>query len=850
MSQSSSSKNGFSVVTGVSLGAMVAGVAAAGFGLSSVEAGPVALTGSAVLMALGLAGFAFEAGKRRALPDPLTRAFAYAEDRRVSPLLILNAAGEALFVNDAFRRLFPVEGGLTLESLAAQVAIEGPDREGGEGGAALMALRLGARDGAAGSADVAFDFGGDRPLWRRLLIDPVPESDLQVWQAIDIDAEIEQKRQASQEQAFLSRLLDGLPAAFFAVNDEGNLIYANTALRRWLGLTRLEVKAGRVAFADFVDPDMSRPAGPGDGGELMLVSRSGDRLGVLLVQAAAESESGDLLFSCSLLVRDARWADDALELDIAPEPEPEDDPEDEGLLGDDARWLFDDAPVGMVLLDLSGTVLEANRAFLKMVGIHGDQVVGRPFVDRIAKEDWDETNAQLSKLVMGTARAARLELRVPGPKDKASIASVTVTRIVDGEGDIRGLALHFIDTTEQKHLEEQFGQSQKMQAIGQLAGGVAHDFNNLLTAMIGFCDLLLERHGPGDPVFADVMQIKQNANRATNLVRQLLAFSRKSDLAPVELNPRDALADLSNLLSRLLGETVSLDIDVSPDIGAVVADAGQFDQVIINLAVNARDAMAGGGQLKIQAGNRKVEEAVSHGHDVMPPGDYVVIDVIDTGTGISKENLGRIFEPFFSTKEVGAGTGLGLSTVYGIVRQSGGFVFVESALGQGTTFSIFLPLVASDVASEEDSAKRKKPKVAIGPVTAAKAPKDADLTGYGNILLVEDEDAVRMFGSRALKNKGYRVLEAANGEQALEVIQGANGPIDLILSDVVMPGMDGHTLIRLVRQEHPGVKVILMSGYAEETLKEQIGRDEDVHFLGKPFTLKDLAAKVKAVMNE
>jgi len=383
----------------------------------------------------------------------------------------------------------------------------------------------------------------------------------------------------------------------------------------------------------------------------------------------------------------------------------------------------------------------------------------------------------------------------------------------------------------------QFAQSQKMQAVGQLAGGVAHDFNNLLTAMIGFADLLLARHGPSDPSFADIQQIRQNANRATNLVRQLLAFSRKQTLTPERLDVADALNDLSNLLGRLIGETVDLKIEHGKDLKPVRVDRGQFDQVIVNLAVNARDAMPGGGQLTIRTSTFKLNTGVQRGHDLVPPGRYVLIEVIDTGTGIKKEDMERIFEPFFSTKEVGAGTGLGLSTVYGIVHQSGGFIFVDSAPGEGATFSIVLPEHLEDEKAAA-AAKALKP-----------APEEiADLTGAGTVLLVEDEDAVRMFGARALRNKGYKVLEAMNGEGALDVINNSGEAIDLIISDVVMPGIDGHTLVRLVRHERPEVKVILMSGYAEDAFRQEISRDPSIAFLAKPFSLRGLASKVKEVM--
>jgi two-component system cell cycle sensor histidine kinase/response regulator CckA len=410
----------------------------------------------------------------------------------------------------------------------------------------------------------------------------------------------------------------------------------------------------------------------------------------------------------------------------------------------------------------------------------------------------------------------------------------------------------------------QFTQSQKMQAVGQLAGGVAHDFNNLLTAMIGFSDLLLEKHGPDDPSFDDIMQIRHNANRATNLVRQLLAFSRKQTLKPVVIDPAEALADLTHLLGRLIDEQVDLQLNNAPDAYLFQADRGQFDQVIINLAVNARDAMPGGGTLSITTRNETVMSPVQRGVDIMRPGAYLVIDVVDSGTGISRENLERIFEPFYSTKEVGAGTGLGLSTVYGIIRQSEGFIFVESAIGLGTTFTIYLPAYGVDEAGSDVSevlsaqASARAATQALSERRAAiergeddKVDVARDLTGDNVILLVEDEDAVRMFGARALRNKGYTVIEADNGEAGLDALNAFNGAdqaIDLIVSDVVMPGMDGHTFVQLVRQEIPDMKVILMSGYAEDVFREEISRDPTIYFLAKPFSLKTLASTVKDVL--
>lgn len=495
--------------------------------------------------------------------------------------------------------------------------------------------------------------------------------------------------------------------------------------------------------------------------------------------------------------------------------------------------FFQFAPTGLAFVDGEFRLNECNQTFLTLAGLDVRDAIGRPVAYLFQKEYRRPLLVSLGQVLAGGEMGAPLEARLAGTRDAIVHAYV---RRFDAEDGGSGLILHLVDMTEQKNLETQFVQSQKMQAIGQLAGGVAHDFNNLLTAMIGFCDLLLLRHKPGDQSFSDIMQIKQNANRAANLVRQLLAFSRQQTLQPRVLDVTDVLAELSNLLRRLIGENIDLRMVHGRDLGLVRVDQGQLEQVIINLAVNARDAMPQGGSLSIITSNTSFETPLRLQTEEMPPGNYVRIDVVDTGVGIPAENLSRIFEPFFSTKEVGSGTGLGLSTVYGIVRQTGGFVFVESAPGEGARFSIYLPRLDQSAAAPvvtDDSQSRGA----------------ADLTGIGTILLVEDEDAVRVFGARALRNKGYRVLEARSGEEALALLhQPDGGQVDLIVSDVVMPQMDGPTLIEAVRQFRPDVKVIFISGYAEDRLRHSFKDGATIEFLPKPFSLKQLAAKVKEVM--
>jgi two-component system cell cycle sensor histidine kinase/response regulator CckA len=370
-----------------------------------------------------------------------------------------------------------------------------------------------------------------------------------------------------------------------------------------------------------------------------------------------------------------------------------------------------------------------------------------------------------------------------------------------------------------------------MQAVGQLAGGVAHDFNNLLTVIIGNSEFLLSRHQAGDPSFREINDIHQNAIRAANLVRQLLAFSRQQTMQPKVLDLRVVTSELGELMRRLLREGVELRMEQGEDLWPVYADEAQLTNAIINLVVNARDAMPHGGTLTLRTANETLQDATSISSATMKAGDYVRIDVADTGIGIPKEYVGKIFDPFFTTKPTGQGTGLGLATVYGIVKQTGGFISVDSEVGRGTTFSVFLPRHHGEVDARPEAAPLR------------------DITGEETILLVEDEDGVRSFAARALKQRGYKVMEASGGEQALEIVRTRADDIALIITDVVMPNMDGPTLVRAARKLKPDIHVIFMSGYAEESFRRNDEKAEDLHFLPKPFGLKQLAAKVKDVLS-
>ncbi len=496
---------------------------------------------------------------------------------------------------------------------------------------------------------------------------------------------------------------------------------------------------------------------------------------------------------------------------------------DESMLAD-----FEHVPVALMKFESNGALRLANKAARDLLQLDGTDALIHDLFEGLGRPvaDWLSDVAQ--ERIPGGAEV--LCARKLGGE---VFVQVTLRRIVE-LGRPAVLAV-LQDATALKTLEAQFVQSQKMQAIGQLAGGVAHDFNNLLTAISGHCDLLLLRHNSGDPEYADLIQIHQNANRAAALVGQLLAFSRKQTLKPERIDLQDVLSDLTHLLNRLVGERVRLRLSHAPDLGQIRADKRQLEQVIMNLVVNARDAMPEGGAIQIETEALTLSEEMRRDRAVVPAGDYAVIRVRDAGHGMPPERLQKIFEPFFTTKRAGEGTGLGLSTAYGIVKQSGGFIFVDSTEGEGTTFLLYFPAYSG-------------PETEVAP--QAPPPQKVILRqGEGVVLLVEDEAPVRAFASRALRMRGYTVLEAENAEQALKTLEDPSLEVDVFVTDVVMPGMDGPSWVRQALQTRPNVKVIFVSGYAEEALSEGQSRIPNSTFLAKPFSLSDLTATVQGQLH-
>ena len=753
------------------------------------------------------------------------------------PRQVVGRNGRTILANKAFHEFSGGQNRPTPEILLERITDDEEAREQVErlranahnGISGYEELRIAALPGHAADGGQSGQGENGQTEWRHVAAYPVAgRPGAVLWMVDDITVRRQMEQVIHEEQERFVDLLEHAPIGFYSVDAEGRFLFANRTLCEWLGLAQEDLEDGYVRLHDVI-PDPLPPDTPphdpwggsqGPRAEVGLKGMDGSRFQAWISQDTVMDDEGRVLRTRSVVrhLSHERTMAEALERSVQR-----------------FERFFLDAPVGIALLDPTSQVTECNRAFAALAGQASEALSGALLLDLVHEDDRPSVEQVLATDgARGGASQAQVEVRIKGEAE--TVCAMYVTAIADSSGEATGYIAHFIDTTEQKNLELQFSQSQKMQAVGQLAGGIAHDFNNLLTAMIGFSDLLLLRHRPGDQSFADIMQIKQNANRAANLVRQLLAFSRQQTLQPRLLNVTDILVELSHLLSRLIGENIELNMVHGRDLGTIKADQGQLEQVIINLAVNARDAMVGGGTLTIRTTNETIRVAKKYKAEVMLPGEYVLIEVQDTGSGMSMDILDRIFDPFFSTKEVGAGTGLGLSTVYGIVKQTGGSVFVDSALGRGTTFSVYLPLHAEAVAAEAS--------------VESEVRATRDLTGMGTILLVEDEEAVRAFSARVLRSKGYEVLEAPSGDSALELLETKADSVDLLITDVVMPRVDGPTLVKQVRENRPDLKVIFISGYTEDAFRKRLGEDTDVHFLPKPFSLKQLASKVKEVLTK
>jgi PAS domain S-box-containing protein len=494
------------------------------------------------------------------------------------------------------------------------------------------------------------------------------------------------------------------------------------------------------------------------------------------------------------------------------------------------RLVWESAADGMRLTDPAGTVTAANPAYCRLLGLTADRLVGRPMAEAYAPARREDVMRKHRERFAARSVAAHTEIEAELWDGRARRFEVG-NSFLDLPGEPAVLLSIFRDVTERRRLEEQVRQAQKMEAVGQLAGGVAHDFNNLLTVINGYADLLLSTLPPGDPARGPLGQIRQAGERSAGLTRQLLAFSRREVVAPQLLDPNAAVREMEEMLRRVIGEDVRLVTAPAPGVGLVLADPGQLEQVLLNLALNARDAMPTGGTLTVATEAAEVGPAAVTG---LPPGRYAVLAVSDTGCGMTDEVKARAFEPFFTTKGVGKGTGLGLAVVHGVAAQAGGAVEVQTAPGAGATFRVYLPVVGD------------APREVRAPPSRARAvPRGAE-----TVLLVEDESAVRSLLRRVLVSAGYTVLDAADGAEALRVAAAHGGPVDLLLTDVVMPGGGGRQLADALCASRPGLRVLFISGYTDDAVVRHGVTEEEVNFLHKPFTAAALAEKVREVLDQ
>ncbi len=700
---------------------------------------------------------------------------------------------------------------------------------------AIYRLLKAAREGKRLEEEVRVSGIKGRPArWLRFKIRPLGtsrrEARLAVWSLADVTAERERQENVFQVLQHSIDYLDHAPAGFFSVDDKGDIVYLNATLANWLDQDLAQVGSGGLKLADLVAGEgaallTTLHGSPGEVKtevlDLDLRTRSGRTLPVRLFHKLAYGSDGAPGASRTLVLNRAR--DDGTDPQRAAE----------------VRFMrfFHHTPMAIATIDKHGGVVRTNPLFAQLFhrarGADGED---RSILAVVAERDREALQAAIREAALGKGDIAPVDAMLAGVGERS--ARFYVTAVEEEDRDQEAAIVYALETTAQRDLENKVTQQQKMDLVGQLAGGIAHDFNNVLSAIMMAADFLLNAHKPTDPSFADIMQIKQNANRAASLVRHLLAFSRKQTLRPQVLDLGEVLSDLNMLLKRLIGEKVTLDVVHKRDLWPVKVDISQFEQVIVNLAVNARDAMPDGGRLEVRTANITAPECARFHAKGMPAADYVLVEVADTGTGIPEEIVDKIFEPFFSTKEVGKGTGLGLSTVYGIIKQTGGFVYVDSAPNKGTTFRIFLPRY--DLNAEEAQ------RIAASAALDAKQPERRDLTGEGTILLVEDEEGLRQLNARGLASRGYTVLEAGNGVEAIEVLEKSDGRVDLVVSDVVMPEMDGPTLLQELRSRNPKLKIIFVSGYAEDSFQKPL--PADVGFLAKPFTLKQLVNEVKKTL--
>ncbi|KQZ54865.1 histidine kinase [Rhizobium sp. Root149] len=775
-------------------------------------------------------------------------------------ILVTDERGRILYANAAYGRLTGATKAANAQSLEALLSknkeatealyrLTAALREGRESHEEFRLLKPLGRSSGSGSGAHWYR------LKARILKSANQKQPFDVWQLSDITAERDDQERFFRELQNAIDYLDHAPAGFFSAGKKGEIFYLNATLAEWLALDLTKFAPGSMNITDIVAGEgmaLIQSVQPGAGQtrtetlDLDLRRANGQSLPVRLVHSVSSMRDGAPGESRTIVL---------------------DRPRGEGADGSASAMrftrFFNNTPMAIASIGGDGKILRINAPFLRLFA----GVVSRDDVDRGVTLDVIIHEGARADLMRALAAAkdrqgdiAPIDCRHPG--DEARHVRFYVNAVIDesDEAPEEVAIIYAVETTEQKALETQMAQTQKMNAVGTLAGGIAHDFNNVLTAILLSSDHLLLQARPSDASFADLMEIKRNANRAAVLVRQLLAFSRKQTMRPAVLNLTDVVGDLRMLVDRLIsGTNVKLDVQYGRDLWPVRTDLSQFEQVLINLCVNARDAMPSGGQIRIRTRNVSRDEVGGFANARLPNEDFVLVEVSDNGTGIPPEIMDKIFEPFFTTKEVGKGTGLGLSMVYGIVKQSGGYIYPESEVGVGTTFRVFLPrhipevqpVVPGATGSASGAAAEAPPSAAVSEqAVSAASNENVDLTGNSAVvLLVEDEEAVRRGGKRMLETRGYTVHEAGSGTEALEIMEELEGKVDIVVSDVVMPEMDGPSLLRELRKSYPDLKFIFVSGYAEDAFAKNLPADAKFGFLPKPFSLKQLAVAVREMLD-
>ncbi|WP_455480238.1 response regulator [Bartonella sp. B12(2025)] len=751
-------------------------------------------------------------------------------------IIVSDLSGFVYYSNPSYRKILTYKP----ESSCYMVIADFPGA-----GALSYRLKVAAYNNLAAQEELRMDqsiFEHSTPkknFWYNISVQPITKRKKKFlfWRISDI-SHLKEYR-----EVFFSNLqeainhLDQAPVGFLSVNAQGTLLYVNAIFAEWLSIDLANFTVGQYSFDQLFDSVEANSTWS----DICLQNGKHQSSGYSFPYTFSlylNSETGsNKVLNCFMCASSFSEDEVVYRVVIVPQQIQKGENDDQLKLSSALVEYFDASPFAIAVMNQKGQLIHVNNAFSSLMGCKGNAI---NLYDVICRRDRLQLERAFQKIATNKNYSVSIETVLENNGERHLLLHVMPIKSHYDDVLRDFVIISAIETTEQKTLEDKMVQSQKMQAVGQLAGGIAHDFNNVLTAILMSCDLLLNTHRSSDPAHADLINIKNNANRAAALVQQLLAFSRKQTLRPEEVDFTEFLSDIRNLILPLLGNNIQLKIIHGRDLWGVEVDQASFQRVIMNLVINARDAMPDGGVITIATNNITKQQSAEFDNVGFGIGEYVQLTISDTGTGISAAIQEKMFEPFFTTKEVGKGTGLGLSMVYGIIKQTGGYIYCDSREGEGATFHIFLPRYISDTNSEVSRQIEK----------GEEQDKNTDLTGSATVLLVEDEDSVRMGGVRALQMRGYTVLEAASGVEALTILEENKGAVDIIVSDVVMPEMDGPTLLKKVRKDYPDIKFIFVSGYAKDAFTKNLPQDAVFSFLSKPFTLKQLALTVKETLTQ